>query len=100
MGHITEKMKEALVKVHGEVPRATEHEARIMMVNTLLGEGFGGLFNYTYDTREEALEKVEILSKLYDVEVKEDKGAGYFYFGTNFNHSLYHGISAKLWYLE
>lgn len=100
MSKITEKMERALIKIHDKLPENLSHEARIAMLNTLLGDGFKGVFTYTYDTRSEALQEVKRFGELYDIDFIENKEERYFIFDTTYTDSLYHGLSAKLNYLE
>ena len=98
MGKVTEEMKDVLVNIHGEVPKAIEYESRICMINTLLGDGFNGTFVKEYESRSEALQFAKHLSKFYDVPYVENKENRYFFFNTWFNNSVYDGISARLEY--
>lgn len=97
---VTPEMKEVLKSLHGDASINEEHEARICMVNTLLGDSFQGVFSYLYDTREEAHKEALRLSKYYDVACTEDEEEQYFMFETEYAGSIFHGISAKLSYLE
>lgn len=100
MTGITQKMNDTLVKLYGDdyANFQSEHRARMTMINTLLGEGLRGEFTSYEDSRNEALDKVNVLSEIYDVQVKENTEHGYFHFSSDFNWSIYHGMSAKIYY--
>lgn len=98
---ITKKMREVLISRYGldGSQYQTNHKARMLMINTLLGEGMHGEFTCYEDTRKDALKKVKVFEETYDIEVKENEEEGYFHFDTWCNGSIYHGMSAKIHYI-
>ncbi|WP_078392054.1 hypothetical protein [Shouchella patagoniensis] len=79
------------------------YEKRISMVNTLLGEGFEGTFEFLFDTKKEAEANAKMFRKWYDLDYFHDEEERCYKYkpGAIYNNSsIYNGISYKASYIE